>query len=120
MKRAFYGVGLCLTVWVLIVFFPVPGVGAERGLTPLVPWGPMSEIEAAARKEGKLVIYAAAGHADREAQVAMGKRFREKYGVTIEWTTLNAQDIVPRVLAKQRTRQYIADITMSGIAGHYT
>jgi iron(III) transport system substrate-binding protein len=80
----------------------------------------MTEIEAAARKEGKLVVYAAAGHADREAQTAMGKLFRERYGVTIEWTTMNAQDIVPRVLAEQRTRQYIADITMSGIAGHYT
>jgi len=120
MKRAIRGIRFCLTVLVLIVTCSVPGVGAERGPTPLVPWGPMGEIEAAARKEGKLVIYAAAGHADREAQVAMGKRFQEKYGVAIEWTTLNAQDIVPRVLAEQRTRQYIADITMSGIAGHYT
>lgn len=120
MKRAFRGGRFCLTVLALIVTFSFPAVGAERSPTPLVPWGPMAEIEAAARKEGKLFIYAASGHADRDAQVAMGKRFGEKYGITIEWTTLNAQDIVPRVLAEQRTRQYIADITMSGIAGHYT
>ncbi len=120
MNRAFRNFCLCLTVLALVIRLSVPATAAERSAAALVPWGPMGEIEAAARKEGKLVIYAAAGHADQEAQVAMGKRFRERYGVTIDWTTLNAQDIVPRVLAEQRTRQYIADITMSGIAGHYT
>lgn len=120
MKRPLQDIRNWLPLWFLILFFSVPGFCAERSPAPFVPWGPMAKIEEAARKEAKLVIYAAAGHADREAQVAMGTRFRERYGITIEWTSLNAQDIVPRVLAEQRTRQYIADITMSGIAGHYT
>ncbi|NIO11846.1 MAG: hypothetical protein GTO40_29000, partial [Deltaproteobacteria bacterium] len=34
-------------------------------------WGPMSQIESAARNEGKLVIYAAPGHANRKAQRAI-------------------------------------------------
>jgi iron(III) transport system substrate-binding protein len=84
------------------------------------PWGPMSEIEKAARKEGKLVVYAAPGHADGETQRAIGQHFKEKYAITIDWTSLSARDISPRVIAEQRTKQYVVDVVMSGIAGNYT
>lgn len=83
------------------------------------PWGPIDKIESDARKEGKLVIYAAPGHVNRKAQSAIGKLFQDRYGVTIEWTILSARDISPRVFAEQRTKQYTVDITMSGVAGHY-
>lgn len=82
------------------------------------PWS-MDNVEAAARKEGTLVIYAAPGHINRKTKTMIRKIFNDKYGVTIEWTTLSARDISPRVFAEQRTQQYTVDITMSGIAGHY-
>lgn len=84
------------------------------------PWGPMNEIEKAARKEGNLVVYAAPGHADGETQRAIGQHFKEKYAITIDWTSLSARDISPRVIAEQRTKQYVVDVVMSGIAGNYT
>lgn len=86
----------------------------------VTPWGPMSEIEKAAREEAKLVIYAAPGHAGVDAKRAISKRFKEKYNISIDWTSMSARDIAPRVLAEQRTRQYVVDVTMSGIAGNYT
>jgi iron(III) transport system substrate-binding protein len=79
----------------------------------------MNQIEAAARKEGELVIYAAPGHANREAQAAIKKHLGEKYGVTINWTSLSAQDIGPRVLAEHTTKQYVADLVMQGIGGSF-
>ena len=92
------------------------------GLVPMAsaagPWN-MDNVEAAARKEGALVIYAAPGHINRKTKSMIRKIFNDKYGVDIGWTTLSARDISPRVFAEQRTKQYTVDITMSGIAGHY-
>jgi iron(III) transport system substrate-binding protein len=39
--------------------------------------------------------------------------------VAIDWTTMSARDLSPRVMAEQRTKQYVADIGMSGIEGNY-
>ena len=101
----------------LLIFF-LPGLARGGSASPA--WGPIDRIEAEARKEGKLVIYAAPGHANADAQTALAQIFKEKYGVTIEWTSLSARDIGPRVMAEQRTQQYAADLAMSGIAGNYT
>jgi iron(III) transport system substrate-binding protein len=79
----------------------------------------MGEIESIARKEAKLVIYSAPGHASREDQQALSQRMNEKYGIAIEWTTLGSADIAQRVLAEHRTKQYIADIVMDGVGGSY-
>ena len=84
-----------------------------------VPWGPMNEIEAAARKEGKLVIYSAPGHVSTDGQREIGDFFKSRYGITIDWTTMSARDLSPRVMAEQTTRQYVADIGMSGLEGNY-
>lgn len=77
-------------------------------------WGPMNQVEAAARKEGKLVIYAAAGHAGPEAQRAVSDILKEKYGVAVEWTPLSTNDMIPRVLAEHQTKQYVADVGLFG------
>jgi len=90
-----------------------PAWGAEE------PW-PMTEVEAKARQEGKLVVYSAPGHADRDTQRAVGKLFKDRYGITIDWTTINARDIAPRILAEQRTKQYVADLVMTGYGGACT
>lgn len=95
-------------------------VSVALGASDLAPWGPMKEIEAAARKEGEIVIYAAPGHANAEAQRGIRDAFMQKYAVRIEWTSLSARDIGPRILAEQRTKQRVADLAMSGIAGNYT
>jgi iron(III) transport system substrate-binding protein len=80
----------------------------------LKPWGPMSDIEAAARKEGKVTIYSAPGHALPPDQQAIGAVMKDKYGITVEWISLSARDIGPRVLVENRTRRHVADIIMSG------
>jgi iron(III) transport system substrate-binding protein len=75
----------------------------------------MSEIQVAGRKEGKLVVYVGGGHASPAAQHAISQDFKEKYAITIEWTNLGGgTDMVPRLLAEQRTKQYVADIAMTG------
>jgi len=99
------------------LFFGAAARGGEKA-SPTAPWD-MAQIEAAARKEGKLVIYAAPGHANRQAQEALGRRFNEKYSVDIEWTTLSPQEIGPRVLAEHRTKQNVADLLMQGIGGSF-
>lgn len=95
-------------------------VGWVDVVPAVTPWGPMSKIESAARNEGELVIYAAPGHINRKTQRLISGIFKEKYGISIAWTTLSPRDISPRVLAEQRTKQYTVDIVMSGIAGNYT
>jgi iron(III) transport system substrate-binding protein len=111
----------------LFIMGRIPPLAAVALLADLVaaasspkPWGPMREIETAARKEGRLVIYAAPGHIGPEAQQAMGQIFKENYGIAIDWTSMSARDISPRVMAEQRTKQYVVDIAMSGIEGNYT
>jgi iron(III) transport system substrate-binding protein len=79
----------------------------------------MNQVEEAARQEGRLSVYAGPGHISQEAQQEISKIFKEKYGIAIDWTTMSARDIAPRVIAEQRTKQYVTDIAMSGIAGNY-
>lgn len=110
---------ICRAIF-LTVWGALSPLTAYCGETPTssAPWS-MSQIEASARKEGTLVIYAAPGHANQQAQEALSRRFNDKYGVTIEWTSLSAQDIGPRVLAEHRTKQNVADLLMQGIGGSF-
>jgi iron(III) transport system substrate-binding protein len=82
-----------------------------------MPWGPVTEIEAAARREAKLVIYTGAGHASLAAQKAISAYMAQKNGVSVEWTTLSPNDVAPRVLIEHRTRQHVVDIGMYGFGG---
>ena len=88
-----------------------------RGASAFAPWGPMADIEAAARKEGKLTIYTASGHSNPETQGATNYLFKEKYGVSIDWSILSSTEMPVRVLAEQHTKQYVADILMNGLGG---
>ena len=91
-----------------------------REATAIEPWGPMSKIEVEARKEGRLVIYSSPGHTNRSSQRAMSKVLQDRYGISIEWTSMSPRDISPRVLAEQRTKRPVVDVVMIGIAGNYT
>jgi iron(III) transport system substrate-binding protein len=107
--------------WSAIFFAAIlSGPVAARGASAPKPWGPMNEIEAAAKKEARLVIYAAPGHANGDTQRAMSQHFQQKYGITVDWTGIDARDIAPRVLAEQRTKNYVADLVMTGYGGACT
>jgi iron(III) transport system substrate-binding protein len=93
--------------------------GSPTARAASTTWDLGNEAEAKAVKEARVVIYAAPGHVSREAQTAIDQVFRAKYKIGIDWTTMNPQDIVPRVMAERRTRQHIVDIAMSGIGGAY-
>lgn len=112
MKRL--STGLTITFIILLGMLSVQGVGWAAG--ELEPW-PMKVIEAGARKEGRLVIYAAPGHANRAIHRSVSKLFKDRYGIAINWTTLSARDIAPRVLAEHRTKNYVADFIMTGYGG---
>jgi iron(III) transport system substrate-binding protein len=100
-------------VLTLIVFSPDLSGGATA-------WGPMRDIEAAARKEGRLILYVGGGFTNREAEGAIGKIFQERYGVTIDWSSMPARDIPVRVAAERRTGIHVADLVMIGFSGNYT
>lgn len=106
-----------LFLLILIFSWTAPGSAAS---SPIQPWGPMSEIEAAARKEGKLVIYVGAGYTTRDAEREISRIFQQRYGIDIEWTNMSAQEIPVRVAAEQRTNQNVADLVMIGFSGNYT
>ena len=111
---------LLQAILVACLLLGYPWAGLAREATAPKPWGPMSEIEAAAREEGRLVIYSAPGHANREVQRAISKHFKAKYAINVDWTTLSGRDISPRVLAEQRTKRPVVDVVMSGIGGAYS
>lgn len=104
---------------ILLAFFVASPAGRAVNAATVIAWGPMGEIEAAAKKEGRLVIYSAPGHANREDQQAISQHMKEKYDISIEWTTMGSADIAQRILAEHRTKQYIADIVMDGVGGSY-
>jgi len=105
---------------IMLLLSPLLVTGLAHGASAPAPWGPMKEIEAAARKEARLTVYSAPGHISEEAQHDISKIFKDKYGIAIDWTTMSARDLSPRIIAEQTTKQYVADVAMSGIAGNYT
>lgn len=111
--------GVLVPALLMSVFPWVCPASLSWGASPATPWGPMNEIEAAARKEGRLVIYSAPGHVSSDGQRDIGGFFKSRYGIGIDWTTMSARELSPRVITEQRTKQYVADIGMSGIEGNY-
>ena len=81
-------------------------------------WGPMNEIEKGARQQGKLVFYVGAGFTTRQAEEAVSGIFRERYGITIEWTSLPGIEVPTRVIAEART-QPVTDLVFIGFSGRY-
>jgi len=88
-----------------------------NGESATTPWGPMGEIQAAARKEGKLAIYNSAAHASLEAQKAISDRIMARFGISVEWTTLSAPDMAQRIGIEQRTKQPVVDVALFGFGG---
>ncbi|MBI4333919.1 MAG: extracellular solute-binding protein [Chloroflexi bacterium] len=68
---------------------------------------------AEARKEGSLNIYTPAG-GDFRAQV--GKAFKDKFGVSIEWTAAKAQELPTKLFTERRAGLYLADFMLGSVS----
>ena len=110
---------IAIAISVLIAIVLGVFAGHPIGHAASEPWGPMDQIERAAKEEGQVVIYAASGHASRDAQRALSEGFEKRYGIKIQWTSVSPQDIGTRVLAEQRSRRRVVDILMHGVGGSF-
>ena len=90
------------------------------GASTIKAWGPLNEIEAAARKEAALVFYVGGGFTTRQTEEAMSRLFEERYGIRMQWNSMPASDIPVRVITEDRTRQNIVDVVFIGFSGNYT
>lgn len=90
------------------------------GLSQVKPWGPLNEIESAARKEGELAFYVGGGFTTGQAEKTMSQLFEERYGIKIRWNSMPASDIPVRVIIEERTKQRIVDLVLIGYTGNYT
>ncbi|MBI4332200.1 MAG: extracellular solute-binding protein [Chloroflexi bacterium] len=72
---------------------------------------------AAARNESPLNIYSPTA---AETRVEISKRFKDKYGLDIEWTALRASEIPTKVQAERRAGLYIGDLQMGSISSMAT
>lgn len=66
---------------------------------------------AAAKKEGFLVIYCSAS---TDTTAAVGRGFKEKYNVDIQWVAGRGAEISGKLLAERRSGLYVADIYIGG------
>ncbi len=64
---------------------------------------------AAAKEEGKVVVYGSAGGDIREALV---KAFNERYGIPVEYLASRGPEIAQKILSEQRAGLYVADIIL--------
>lgn len=67
----------------------------------------------AAKQEGRLAIYSPAG-SDFRAQV--GQAFKDKYGISIEWTAAKAQELQPKLYTERRAGLYLADFFLGSVS----
>ncbi|MBI4333468.1 MAG: hypothetical protein HY673_19560 [Chloroflexi bacterium] len=68
---------------------------------------------AAARREGNLSIYTASGG---DIRVQIGKWFKDKFGLEIDWTPIPAAQTSPKVFRERQAGLYLADIQMGALS----
>ncbi|MBI4329692.1 MAG: extracellular solute-binding protein [Chloroflexi bacterium] len=64
---------------------------------------------AAAKREGGLTIYISGAAGTREA---IGKAFKEKFGLEIEWVVGQSAQLTEKILQERRAGLFLADVTM--------
>lgn len=99
----------------LVLLWPDLGRAAA-----IKPWGPMDDIELAAKKEGELVFYVGGGFTTRQAEVAISRLFEERFKIKVQWNSMPASEIPVRIATEDRTKQNIADLVFIGFSGNYT
>lgn len=90
------------------------------GASAIKPWGPLNEIEAAARKDASLVFYVGGGYTTGPTEEAISRLFEARYGIRMQWNSMPASDIPVRVITEDRTKQNIVDLVLIGFSGNYT
>ena len=68
---------------------------------------PSADLVAAARNEGKLVLYSANFH---ETEQVVAKRFAERFGVTIEVVRAPTGQLITRIRSEAATNRMVADV----------
>lgn len=71
-----------------------------------------SAILEAARKEGRVVL---AGSPDPNVRVAIPAKFKEKFGITVEYIGARQSEVAARARAEQRAGLYTIDVFLTGI-----
>ncbi|MBI4331073.1 MAG: extracellular solute-binding protein [Chloroflexi bacterium] len=114
---------ICLAV-VLLSCAPPPAsppapaakapAAAGRGVAPASGWQQdWEKTLAAARKEGNLSIYTPAGSGVR---TEIGKWFKEKFGLEIDWTPIPAAQTSPKISRERQSGLYLVDIQMGALS----
>lgn len=81
------------------------------------PWTPKasaqteSQLVAAAKQEGKVVLYTGS---EESIIVNLGKAFLQKYGIPVEYQRLNSAEIGMRYSAEAQTGRTVADVVLTG------
>ncbi|MBI4331128.1 MAG: extracellular solute-binding protein [Chloroflexi bacterium] len=68
-------------------------------------------VTAAARKEGKIVVYSSSGYGPRDA---LAPGFTEKFGIPIDWVTARSAELSPKIATERRAGLFIPDVYQGG------
>lgn len=70
-----------------------------------------ARVVAAAQREGRVVVYTPLAP---EARTALGERFKEKYGIAVEWVSASPSALTQKVLTERRAGIYDVDVIVTG------
>ncbi|MBI4332839.1 MAG: extracellular solute-binding protein [Chloroflexi bacterium] len=91
---------------------PSPGVSGSLPGAAAEPWQQQwQQLEAAARKEGRIVLYSSSGPGPREA---LAQRLLEKYGIEIDYLTARSAELSPKIDTERRAGLFIPDVYQGG------
>lgn len=91
---------------------PTPTPGAVPAADTRAPWqAKWDKTVAAARQEGKVVIYGEIGPAMRTKMPAV---FRNKFGIELEVVTASAAEVAQKYLSETNAGIYLADVIFNG------
>ena len=66
----------------------------------------------AARKEGKVVVV---GSADAEIRKALPAKFKDRFGIAVEYIGTSASDLIARLRAEKQSGLYTIDVLLMGV-----
>lgn len=88
-------------------------LGISSGLRSAAWAQSSSDLLAAAKAEGKVVLYTGSSE---PIIIALGEAFQAEYGIQLEYQRLNSSDIGARYAAEAAAGRTIADVVMAGDA----
>lgn len=65
------------------------------------------KLVAAAKQEGKVIIYTAGG---QETRRVLGERFKERFGINTEWVGGRGPELSEKIMMERRARLHMADV----------